>query len=280
MKRAAALNRVVAVHAESQEITHQLTAELVAQSRATVRDYLASRPVRAELDAIRRALALAAETGCRLHIVHVSCGTGVAAIVEATRAGVPVTCETCPHYLVLTEDDMARLGASAKCAPPLRAAGEQDGLWDCLKTGNISTIGSDHSPSPPAMKAGDNFFKVWGGISGVQHTLPLLLTEGHQHKIALPVLARLFAANVVKTFDLPRTKGRIESGADADLALVDLSGAFTIERQGLLDRHRQTPYVGRRLTAKVVQTILRGRTIFKNGRIVAEATGKLVAPPR
>src|SRR5260370_21398252 len=93
--------------------------------------------------------------------------------------GVDVNCETCPHYLAPTEEDMVRLGGVAKCAPPLRPKLAQDGLWQYLQTGQIRTIGSDHSPSTPDMKAGPNFFKIWGGISGIQHTLPLLLTEGH-----------------------------------------------------------------------------------------------------
>src|SRR5262249_32629003 len=105
------------------------------------------------------------------------CGAGVAFVAEARRQGVDVTCETCPHYLVLTESNMESLGAVAKCAPPLRSASAQAALGRALKAGQVTTIGSDHSPSPPEMKRGKDFFKVWGGISGVQHTLPLLLTQ-------------------------------------------------------------------------------------------------------
>ena len=121
MKRAAELDLLVAVHAESEEMTSALTGAARAAGRTGVRDYLDSRPIAAELEAIRRAIELAAETGCRLHIVHVSCGSGVALVAEARARGVDVTCETCPHYLVLTDEDMERLGAVAKCAPPLRS---------------------------------------------------------------------------------------------------------------------------------------------------------------
>jgi allantoinase len=277
MKRAAKLKKIVAVHAESETRTRELTNEFLRAGNTSIRDYLNSRPIEAELDAIGRALALAGETGCALHIVHVSCGAGIALIASARNAGVDVTCETCPHYLVLTEDDMLELGAVAKCAPPLRAKPAQDALWEYVRAGEVNTIGSDHSPSPPEMKQDQNFFKVWGGISGVQLTLPLLLAEGQMKRdLALPLISRLVSFNVAERFKLPRTKGRIEVGADADLALVDLRLAFPVDRDELLCRHRQSPYIGRVLSGKVMQTVLRGRTIFKDGNIVAEPKGELV----
>src|SRR5437868_2638818 len=172
MKRAADLDLLVAVHAESQELTQQLTKEKIAAGQTTARDYLDSRPIRAELDAIKQAIDLAAETNCRLHIVHVTCGSAVAIIAEARARGIDVSCETCPHYLVFTDEDMERLGAVAKCAPPLRSDSERKLLHERLN--DITTIGSDHSPSPWAMKDRQNFFEVWGGISGCQHLLALL----------------------------------------------------------------------------------------------------------
>ncbi len=173
MKRAAELDLLVAVHAESQEMTQQLSEQKITEGKTTVRDYLESRPVEAELDAIKCAIDLAAETECRLHIVHVSCGRGVALVAEARAHGVDVSCETCPHYLVLTDADMERLGAVAKCAPPFRTDQDRQSLRDRL--GDVTTIGSDHSPSPWSMKDRENFFEVWGGISGCQHLVTLLL---------------------------------------------------------------------------------------------------------
>jgi len=281
MKRAAQLGRLVAVHAESESLTHQLAQAKIAAGQVTIRDYLASRPVTAELDAIRQAIDLAGETGCALHIVHVSSGAGVALVTAARSAGADVSCETCPHYLVLTEDDVERLGAVAKCAPPLRSAAERENLWQRLLAGEITTVGSDHSPAPPDLKTAANFFQVWGGISGVQHTLPLLLTEGHLHRqAALTLIAQLTATAVADRFGLPATKGRLAPGADADLAIVDLRQSFTVQTDQLFYRHRQTPYAGRVLTGTVLQTILRGTTIFKHGRIVSSPMGRLVKPRR
>ena len=304
MKRAAKLGKLVAVHAESETITSALTQGALAGNRTSVSDYLASRPIRAELDAIQRAIALAAETGCALHIVHVSCGAGVAFVAAAKQQGVDVTCETCPHYLVLTEADVEKLGAVAKCAPPLRTQAAQDSLWQHVVNEAVSTIGSDHSPSPPTMKRGKNFFKIWGGISGVQHTLPLLFTRGSRGHAALTsksqadqslltsaatkdqedptlsLIARLTSFNVVERFDLPRSKGRIGIGADADFALVDLKQKFTVRTKNLFYRHKRSPYLGRALTGRVVRTILRGRTIFHNGQLVGEPGGRFVEPLR
>jgi allantoinase len=281
MKKAAQLKQIVAVHAESEAITSELTRDFLARGKTAVRDFLASRPISAELDAIERALEMAGETGCDLHIVHISCGAGIAWVASAQKLGVKVTCETCPHYLVLTEDDMERIGALAKCAPPLRPRSAQDGLWEFLKTGNITTIGSDHSPAPPDLKTHSNFFKVWGGISGVQHTLPLLITEGHiQRELALPMIVRLTSFNVARRFKLPPAKGGIAIGADADLALVDIHRSFEVIAKDLLYRHQHSPYCGRALTGKVAQTILRGQTIYKNDKITGEPTGKLVKPVR
>jgi allantoinase len=215
-------------------------------------------------------------------------------VASARKQGVDVTCETCPHYLVLREEDMEVLGAVAKCAPPLRPKSAQDVLWRYLESGAVNTIGSDHSPSPPELKRGANFFKLWGGISGVQHTLPLLLTEWStglrpgsfrssdrdtpDRRSALQAIAALTSFNVAERFKLPPTKGRIVVGADADLALVDLNAHFTLRREELLDRHRQSPYVGRQFNARVVRTILRGRTIFKTGCVVGLPAGRWIKP--
>jgi allantoinase len=200
-------------------------------------------------------------------------------IASAKRLGVDVTCETCPHYLVLTENDMEQLGAVAKCAPPLRPKPAQDSLWQYLKSDQITTIGSDHSPSPPAMKSGDNFFKVWGGISSIQHTLPLLITEGHVNRgVALPLLNRLAVHNVAQRFHLPDNKAGISDSADADLALVDLNQKIEVAPGELHYRHKHTPYAGRTLTGKVVRTILRGQTIYDNGKFPTRPMGQLVRP--
>jgi allantoinase len=266
MARAAALGLPVAVHAERPQALRPL-------GGASWRDWVASRPVAAEVAAIERALALAGATGCALHIVHVSSGAGVAAVATARDRGVDVTCETCPHYLALTEDDLERLGTLAKCAPPLRPAHERDALWEHLAAGRIDFVASDHSPSPPAMKAGD-FTVAWGGIAGVQTLLALLLDAA---RLPLDAVASLTAAAPAQRLRLAG-KGRIAPGYDADLVLVDPAAHDVLRREDLHDRHRANPFAGRPLRGKVVRTIARGRTVFHAGRITAEAGGRLLIP--
>jgi len=215
MKLAAELDLLVAVHAESRELTQHLTRQKLAEQKTTVRDYLDSRPIEAELDAIKCAIDLAAETKCRLHIVHVYCGRGVALVAEARTKGVDVSCETCPHYLALTDSEMERLGAVAKCAPPLRSKKDQQSLHDQLA--NVTTIGSDHSPSPWSMKDQQNSFEAWGGIAGCQHLLSLLLDSS----ISLERVVDLTGRQVAMRFRVNQ-KGEIAIGRDADFAIVDL----------------------------------------------------------
>ncbi|MDB5077548.1 MAG: allantoinase [Chloroflexi bacterium] len=279
MTRAARLKRIVAVHAENDAITAALARQAVAKGQTAARDYLRSRPAIAELEAINRAILFAQGTGCSLHIVHVTTGRGVALVAEARGRGVDVSCETCPHYLVLCDDDLERLGAVAKCAPPLRSALEREALWRHIQTGALQMVASDHSPAPPSMKTGDDFFRIWGGISGCQHLLALLITEGHVSRdLPLHLIGRLTASYVADRFGLAPRKGRLAEGYDADVALVDLEAGYEIRAEDLMYRHRQSPYVGRSVRGRVVQTLVRGTTVYRDGEIVGQPLGRLVTP--
>lgn len=278
MSRAARLNKLVAVHAEDEQLTSQLARQAQQEGRTGIRDYLASRPVVAELNAIQRAIEIAEETGCELHIVHVSSGRGVMLVVEARARGVRVSCETCPHYLALTEEDVERLGAVAKCAPPVRNSREQEMLWEQVMAGNVPMIASDHSPAPIEMKASENFFQVWGGISGCQSLLLLLLTEGYaKRKMALSMLTSLTAEYVARRFHIPR-KGRLAVGYDADLVLVDLGAHEVLRKEHLYYRHQHSPYVGKLLQGRVIRTLVRGITVYQEGHFNPEARGQLLQP--
>ena len=278
MCRARSLGLPVAVHAESEAITAGLAQRARAEGRTAMRDFLASRPAVAELQAIARAVALAQESGCSLHVVHVSTGRGVGLVADARARGVDVTCETCPHYLVLTEEDAEALGNVAKCAPPLRPRSESEALWRALSDGTLPIVASDHSPAPWAMKDADDAFAAWGGISGAQTMLALLLTEGYRARgLELDVIARVTSSYVARRFRLAG-KGRLEPGADADLVLVDLAGSQALSAEGLYYRHRHSPFVGRTLRARVARTLVRGRTVFADGRIVGPPAGRLLIP--
>ncbi len=278
MKQAAELGLPVAVHAENDTITAVLGARAIAEGRTGARDYLASRPAIAETEAINRAIYFAEETGCALHVVHVSTGRGLALIAEARVRGVDVTAETCPHYLLFAEDDLERLGAVAKCAPPLRPRSEANELWQALRAGDIDVVASDHSPATADMKSGDDFFAIWGGISGCQSLLAALLSAGYvERELPLTTLVDVLAGRPARRFGM-LGKGRIAPGSSADLVLVDLSERFTLLVDQLRYRHRHSPFVGMTFTGKPRRTILRGETVAIDGETVGAPRGRLIKP--
>jgi allantoinase len=278
MRKAKQLGLPVAVHAESETITSMLTDELRSKGKMSIADYLISRPIVAEVEATQRAIILAEETGCKLHIVHVSNSRSIELVRRSVAARESdTTCETCPHYLILNEHDLHRLGAPAKCAPPLRSPGENDEMWQDLAGGKIAFVASDHSPAPASMKSGDDFFAIWGGIAGVQSTLSILLSRGPS--LPLPRVAAVTSTNVAKRYAIPN-KGAIDVGFDADLALVNVKACYELRKEHLLDRHKHSPYVGRTFHGVVMRTILRGQTIFDYPRTVAKHAGKLIRPAR
>jgi allantoinase len=273
MKEAARLKLPVAVHAESEEITRALAKAITGTG---AREFLASRPLVAETDAVERVLEMAKETGAALHIVHMSSGAAVALAVEARRQGVDVSIETCPHYLYFDEADVERIGVVAKCAPPLRP--DHRDLWEEILRGNVDIVASDHSPTEPSMKKDGDFRSSWGGIAGVQSTLPVLLDQGlHARHLSIQRIVSLLCEAPAGRFRL-RNKGRIEVGYDADLVLVDADKSFTLGAADLQQRHKISPYIGSTFRGTVRRTIRRGETIFADGKITAASKGRFVCP--
>lgn len=283
MKRIASFGGLLALHAESDALTAGFSEQARRAGRTDARGFAASRPVIAETEAVSKALLLAADTGCRLHFVHISSAEAVAMIAEAKRKGTDVTLETCPHYLTLTLDDVERIGPKAKCAPPIRSGEQRERLWQLLAEGLIDMVASDHSPSPPELKAlgpGRTFFDAWGGIAGAQSSLELLLHEGALIRgLPLTRIAELTASAPAKRFGLYPRKGEIATGFDADLAVIDLNSPYTLRQEDLLCRHRQSPYVGMRLGCRVQTTISRGRIVYEAGRGIVEPGGGLALKP-
>jgi allantoinase len=280
MKTAAKWKLPVGVHAEDNALIESLVREKRAAGRKHWRDYLDSRPIEAELAAIRVALELAGETGCALHVVHVSCPEGIDLIAQGKRLGVDVTAETCPHYLLLKDEDLETIGAPAKCAPPLRTGSTQEALWQRWLAGQIDTLGSDHSPAPADMKISPDFFEIWGGIAGCQHAFPLLIAEAEKRAkgSGLSQFVRATSLDVARRFGIGDRKGKIAIGYDADLVLVNLGANETV--RNVLYKHPVSPYLGKPLNAVVTQTWVRGQKASEDGRVGDNIRGRFLQPSR
>jgi allantoinase len=275
MARIAALGSILLLHAEDPEIVGGLGDKAIAEGRTGARDFIRSRPASAELEAISRAIYIAGETGCTIHIVHVSTAQGMRLIREAQTQGVDASGETCPHYLLYTEDDVERLGGLGKCFPPFRTRDDREALWTLLADGSLPMVVSDHSPSSPDLKLGDDFFQLWGGISGCQSTRQLLLAGAHRRSIDVGVIAAATATNVARRFRLAR-KGEVRVGFDADLWLADLSTEFVVRREDLLYKHPVSAHEGQAIRGRTVQTFLRGLRVLADRKPISRPTGRLL----
>jgi allantoinase len=270
MARIARRGSILLVHAEDPVVLGQ---HMNALGGTSASDFIRSRPPNAELAAIAHAIEMAAQTGCRLHVVHVSTLAGMQMIRAAQGRGVDVSGETCPHYLLYVDDDMQRLGGVGKCFPPFRTAADRDGLWRLLASGELPIVVSDHSPSTLELKQGDDFFKIWGGLSGCQSTRRLLLARS----LDVRRLAAATATNVARRFALAG-KGEIASGNDADLWLVDLTHTDVLRREELLYKNPFSAHEGQPVRGRTVRTIRRGETVFADGKVVVESGGRFMRP--
>jgi allantoinase len=279
MRRIAALGSILLLHAEDPEVVDTLSREAIAHGMTGARDFMRSRPANAELEAISRAISLAEETRCAIHVVHVSTAQGMRWIREAQEAGVDVSGETCPHYLLYTEEDIERLGGLGKCAPPFRTNEDREALWALLADGSLPMVVSDHSPSSPDLKLGDDFFKLWGGLSGCQSTRQLLLEGAHRRSIDVTVIAAATATNVARRFRLAG-KGQLEVGFDADLWIADLTHESVVRREDLLYRHPFSAHEGQAIRGRTVRTLVRGQTVFADGKAMAAPMGRLLRSAR
>lgn len=264
MQKLAELGHVLSIHAENAQITDQLAKEKIAQGKVSARDYVESRPIFTEVDAVKRALLLGKETGCKLHFVHISTREAVEEILKARGEGQEVTIESCPHYFALDVDMFEEIGPQAKCAPPLREKQDQEKLWEALKQGKIDILTSDHSPCPPEMKesATNNMFEMWGGISGCQNNVDLMFDEAVKKRgVDITHFSKMVSAKPAEIFGL-HNKGKIEVLKDADLIFIDPNESYTVQAEDLYYRHKHSAYVGRKIDCRVTKTFVRGQLVF------------------
>jgi allantoinase len=282
MRRVAATGLRHCFHCEHTPLFQKLQARLEAARRCTGRAHAESRPCIVEELSVAMVLALGAETGCSVGIVHGSSAGSAALVTQARAYGLDATIETCPPYLWFTSDALERLGAFAKCNPPLRSTDEVAQLWRALSDGEIDYIGTDHSPFLAEDKAigSDNIFQAPPGLCGLEMMAPLLLTAVAEGRLTLSRMVELCATRAAALFRLPR-KGRIAVGADADLTLVDLDARWTYDSRRAFTRSRANMviYDGLALQGRVVSTVVRGVRIYTEGEIVAApGHGRFVTP--
>lgn len=244
-----------------------------ARSYAT---YLATRPPTAEYEAIDLLVGLARDFRTPIHIVHLAAASAVPLLRHARRAGVPVSVETCPHYLVFAAHEVPDGATPFKCAPPVRDHANRELLWQALDDG-IDLVVSDHSPAPPQVKCLDtgDFLRAWGGIASLQLGLSAVWTAARERGFGLERVARWMCERPARLAGLGRRKGSLAPGCDADFVLWDPDASWTVSAARLQHRHPVTPYEGRRLNGVVHATILRGRVVYQEGEF-ASPTGMML----
>jgi len=246
------------------------------------RTWLATRPPESEHAAIACLIDLAREFRVHVHVVHLASAGALDSLRAARREGLPVTVETCPHYLTFCADDIADGATAFKCAPPVRGRHNREALWDALGRGDVDLVATDHSPAPAALKGieeGD-FIRAWGGIASLQLGLPVVWTGAASRGYTLEHAARWLAAAPAQLAGLSARKGAIEAGRDADFVVFDPDATFVVDAARLLHRHPITPYDGMRLRGVVEQTMLRGEIVYSHGAISAGARGELLSATR
>ncbi|MCW2853797.1 MAG: allantoicase [Nocardioides sp.] len=258
LREVARLGALMVVHAEDASVLERAPAP---PSRAYA-DFLLSRPDEAETAAVRQLLDGARETGARVHLLHLSSARAVDLLADARAEGLPVTVETCPHYLCFSAETIPDGAAEFKCCPPIRDSGNREQLWQALLDGVVDTVVSDHSPATAEEKGrGDgDLQQAWGGVSGLQVGFTAVAHEARRRGIALEQVSHWMSRRTAELVGLP-AKGRIEPGADADLAVYDTAADLHVEASRLAHRNPISAYDGQRYAGRVTHTVARGHLL-------------------
>jgi len=269
---------VLLVHAETPGPISEALAYAEAGEPSRYETFLRSRPKEAENDAVRLMIRLCRETGARVHIVHHSSSDAIPDLKAGRDEGLPLTVETCPHYLIFTAEDVPDGATHFKCCPPVRDRDNREHLWAALEDGVIDMIVSDHSPCEPELKLGGegDFVRAWGGIAGVQFGLSAVWTEASRRGFGIGDLSRWMSSEPAKLAGLEDRKGRLEKGCDADIVIWHPEAQVEVSPESIHHRHKVSPYSGLKLKGEVESTYLRGRRVYHKGAFSAEPFGGLL----
>jgi allantoinase len=267
------------VHAELPEPLDRAALSLEGADWKRHETWLRSRPDEAEVEAIRLMIRLCREFRFPLHIVHLVTAHAVDDLRRAREERLPISVETCPHYLHFAAEDITDGSTLHKCAPPIRSAENREQLWEAIREGVIDLIATDHSPCPPAMKHLEegNFATAWGGVASISVALSVVWTGMRRRGFSLTDLARLMSQQPAQLAGLGGKKGRIAPGYDADFVFFDPDAERTVTESQLHTRHALSPYLGERLYGTVTATYLRGNPLFENARLSENAPGREIA---
>ena len=238
--------------------------------------FLASRPKAWENDAIDLMIRLCRKHNCAVHIVHVSSAEGLTKIERAKQEGLPLTAETCPHYIYFNAENIPDAKCIYKCAPPIRDKANNELLKQALRSGVLNFLATDHSPASPSIKEIEtgNLRKAWGGIAGLQFLLPASWTA-LKEVLSLEKFIPLLTSKPASFINV-NNKAEIKVGNDADFVIWDPNEKKEIGKEDILFRHKISPYIGEELFGTVSQTIVNGETVFKEGQIINQNKGKWV----
>lgn len=270
----------VGVHAENRTIIEYYTKKLKAEGRTDPVAHVEARPNIAEAECIARAIMFAEQTGCKLHIYHMSSKEGVDLVGAAKARGVDVSAETGPHYLLLDYTHMHKVGSMLKMNPPVRALADQKRLREGLLDGTVEAIATDHSPHTLEEKTNDDIWKAIPGFCGVETNVPLMLTQVNEGWISLNHYVKVASEGPAKLFNMYPQKGSLLVGTDADFTIVDLNREGEIKAENLHSKNKVTPFDGFKVKGMPVATIIRGRVVMKDGQVLGGPQGELVRPAR
>lgn len=273
-RRVARIGGVLAVHCEDTAILQQAAADL-SHPIETYADLLAARPAAAEAVSVAVGAQLAAATGCRFHVVHLASAHGVEVVRQAQRSGSPVTAETCPQYLTLTDTDVDRLGPMLKVYPPVRTAADQAKLWAAVEDGTLSFVASDHAPHTEEEKNVGFASAPAGGI-GVETIAPVLVDAMATGRLSPARLAEVLSTATARLYGLWPRKGSVHPGTDADLTLVDPTASHEVRNEDLHSLHPVSAWHGTRLRGRIVASVMGATVAMRDGNPVGERRGRFV----
>ncbi|MFB5664118.1 allantoinase AllB [Alteribacillus sp. HJP-4] len=277
MEHVSNTGQIFAVHAENNDLIQTLTSRVEERGGSSYGDLLEGRPSLAEVLTVQTGISMARATGVRFHVLHVSSGEAVELVRQAQHEGLPVTVETCPHYLFLSAEQYNDIGSTMKVYPPVKFKKDQDAIWEGIKDGTISAVCSDHAPHTAEEKDGE-LWSIPAGMCGVETLAPLMLNAVSEKRISLNRFVQLLSEEPARMYGIAPQKGTLQPGSDADFTFVDMNKEGTIEVEKLHSKSKVSAYNGFPVKGWPVRTIVRGRTVMHNGSVIEDSTGQLVTP--